>query len=86
MFLTCARILRVHTHCMGVCVLTCVCVCIQTFPAWLVCQGCPGWLVVGDKAVAYELAQLLFVSTACFTVNFDYAASLTECVYSLVSQ
>lgn len=62
------------------------CVCIQTFPAWLVCQGCPGWLVVGDKAVAYELAQLLFVSTACFTVNFDYAASLTECVYSLVSQ
>lgn len=49
-----------------------------------------GWyakdaLVVGDKAVAQELALLLLSSTAHFTVNFYFTSSLNEWVYCLVS-
>lgn len=82
-FSMCAHILCVHI--VWACVFTRVCVCIQTFPVWLVCHGCPCCLVVGDKAVAEELARLPFGSTARFTVDFHYAASSNERVYGFVS-
>ena len=42
-----------------------------------------GWyakvpLFVGDKAVAQELARLLFRSTAGFTVDFHYDAFIAQ--------